>query len=659
MSNPSRNGNATASYRPDVDGLRAVAVLAVVLFHAFPTLLPGGFIGVDIFFVISGYLISKIIHSDLENSKFSIARFYSRRIRRIFPALIVVLIATILAGWMILLPNEFRKLGKHLIGCSGFISNLVLWKESGYFDVASESKPLLHLWSLAVEEQFYFLWPLLMALIWRLGWNFKIFSSVLIAASFAVNLVAVGTDPGAAYFLPFPRFWELLAGAMLAHLHHTDRLATPRLIHLASSLGIGMLGLGFFLIDSTSPFPGWWAILPTLGSFLLLWSGGTGWWNAKLLSSRPFVWVGLISYPLYLWHWPIFSFLRINAGDEPSIPLRIAAIALSFALAYLTYRFVEGPIRHNPSRKIIPSLLLGFALLAITGVALFFRVVPPRLNSPDLRKILEASLEWTFPGKLVPKEGAQGVHVLPTQRKGTTLFIGDSHIEHYTGRIGSTALQNPDRANSVQVVTRGGCPPIPGVHQDADPGCHDAVNRMFASAKQPEIEVVVIGACWNCYFEDILAGREPYGKFRIDSKGGQHSMSTEVGWNLALSNIQTQIESLKSTKTVFLLLDNPRGPELDPNTRIGGERLGSFQIRPALDSVPVDPVELRIRADLVAMASRAGVSTLDPRPILCSDSKCLASTQDGTPIYRDDHHLRAFFVENRATFIDSPLLLGR
>jgi peptidoglycan/LPS O-acetylase OafA/YrhL len=657
MSTIPPNGNVSSSYRPDVDGLRAIAVLAVVLFHAFPSALPGGFIGVDIFFVISGFLISKIIHSDLEKSSFSIAKFYSRRIRRIFPALLVVLVATTAMGWFIQFPNEFRQLGKHLAGCAAFLSNILLWDESGYFDVASETKPLLHLWSLAVEEQFYFVWPLLMALVWRLRWNFKMVTATLLAVSFAVNLYQVANDPGAAYFLPFSRFWELLAGAMLAHLVRANRIIPSRLVQPASSLGIAALVLGFVLIDSSSAFPGWWAILPILGAFLLLWAGEKGWWNTHLLSRRPVVWIGLISYPLYLWHWPIFSFLRIHAGETmPGVPVRIAAIALAFLLAYLTYRLVEGPIRHNPSRKVVPFLLTGLGVMAAAGVSMFFRAIPPRLNAPELTEIIQASSEWTFPGRLVPKQGFLGAYEMPPRGKPTTLFIGDSHLGQYFVRIGEFVATNPDRANDVLAITHGGCPPIPDVHNPDDPGCNAMVGKMYETADSPEIHAVVVGGCWNCFFEDVLVGKPTDKNLRIAQDGEKRILASEQGWKLTLAKLQERLARIKESKRVYLLLDNPRGPEFDPWSRVGTNRLGDFAILPPKDSAPVDPVELRIRADLQAMATRIGIETLDPRSMLCSETKCLASSPDGRSLYKDDNHVRGFFVQTQATFIDRAML---
>ena len=284
-------------YRPDIDGLRALAILTVIGFHAFPSWFKGGFIGVDIFFVISGYLISTIIFGSLRRDAFSFVEFYIRRIKRIFPALLLVLIATLAFGWFVLFADEYRQLGKHVAGGAGFISNFILWNESGYFDNAAETKPLLHLWSLGVEEQFYIVWPLLLWLAWKKRFNFLATAIVVAVISFALNIVEVRTDADAAFYSPQTRFWELMAGSVLAYTHidyrhlfanfndrldarwrsivHSRRTASggDALRNLISFLGIVLVAAGVMLIGKGFHFPGWWAILPTAGAALIISAG--------------------------------------------------------------------------------------------------------------------------------------------------------------------------------------------------------------------------------------------------------------------------------------------------------------------------------------------------------------------------------------------------
>src|SRR3954468_8850530 len=352
----------THAYRPDVDGLRAVAVLAVLAYHAFQGAMPGGFAGVDVFFVISGFLITGIILEDLKAGRFTVAGFYWRRIRRIFPALILVLAACLLLGWQVLLPDEFRALGKHVAAGAGFVSNIALWREAGYFDAAAELKPLLHLWSLGIEEQYYLLWPLALLLFFRRSLLWLILGVACV--SFALNVAIVGGHPRAAFFLPVTRFWELLAGALLAYLP----MAKPS--HLRSFLGAALVIAGFALLNGERAFPGWWALLPVGGTALLISAGPSAWVNRAILSRRAVVYVGLISYPLYLWHWPLLSYARIVHDGEAPWELRCALLGLSIVLAALTFELVEKPIRRGrlgamARRVAVPGLAASMCALAV------------------------------------------------------------------------------------------------------------------------------------------------------------------------------------------------------------------------------------------------------------------------------------------------------
>lgn len=366
-------------YRPDIDGLRAIAVSLVLVFHAFPEYLRGGFIGVDVFFVISGYLISGLIFSDLRKERFSFADFYRRRIRRIFPALLLVLATSLLLGWFLLLPDEYAELGKHVAGGAGFVSNFVLLGEAGYFDSAAELKPLLHLWSLGIEEQFYFIWPLLLYCAWsRRRWMPLGLILVLLVTSFALNIGWVHDRAATTYFLPFTRFWELMIGCALAYLgpltsaqewfSFAGEQTLARLRNSAAIAGLAMTVAAAVLIDKDRAFPGWWALLPTLGTFLLIAAGPTAWINRVVLSHPLMVSVGLISFPLYLWHWPLLSFPRIISIDPPSSALRATALGLSVLLAWLTYRCIERPIRfRNRQTRIVPVLGGCMAVLVAAG----------------------------------------------------------------------------------------------------------------------------------------------------------------------------------------------------------------------------------------------------------------------------------------------------
>jgi peptidoglycan/LPS O-acetylase OafA/YrhL len=370
-------------YRPDIDGLRAIAVLAVVGFHAFPYWVRGGYIGVDVFFVISGFLISSVIFKSLDQGDFSFTDFYARRIRRIFPALIVVLLACQAFGWFSLLADEYRQLGEHIATGAAFLSNFELWKETGYFDNSSDLKPLLHLWSLGIEEQFYLVWPLTLVVFrWR-RLSILALGLWITAISFAFSLYKIHTDPVQAFYSPVCRFWELTVGSVLSYVtwrgspskskgrigSSYDRtfLRGAGGPNVLSMLGTLLIGAGVLLLSKDTRFPGAWALLPTVGTLLIVSAGQRAWLNRALLSNRVIVAVGLISYPLYLWHWPLLSFIRIIYGGNPSPAIRIVAILVSLLLASLTYLLVERPIRFGKYKSIaVPVLCL---LLAGVGVA--------------------------------------------------------------------------------------------------------------------------------------------------------------------------------------------------------------------------------------------------------------------------------------------------
>ncbi len=357
-------------YRADIDGLRAVAVVSVVLFHAFAQWIPGGFIGVDIFFVISGFLISGHIFNDLKDGRFSFANFYAKRVVRIFPALIVVLLSTWCVAWYLLFNDELKQLGNHLSRAAVFLSNFLLWHESGYFDNAAETKILLHLWSLAIEEQFYILWPVTLFAVWRwprARWWLMLGISV---ASFATNAWWSLRDLTQDFYSPLTRFWELTLGALLAYRPYANGFQnlTTRQAHACSVFGFVVLAIALGLIDQSKAFPGYWALLPVLGAVLLLAAGPSGVLNQWVLSNPWMVGLGVISYPLYLWHWPVFSMVRVVQGEQASLIARLSMVGLSVCLAWMTYRWVEVPIRFQIKHAYKTWVLsLGMVCIGVLG----------------------------------------------------------------------------------------------------------------------------------------------------------------------------------------------------------------------------------------------------------------------------------------------------
>lgn len=353
-------------YRPDIDGLRAISILLVVGYHAQPWLLPGGFIGVDVFFVISGFLITRIILTQADAGEFSITDFYARRVRRIFPALILVLATVFLAGWLVLLPDQFVLLGENIAASVAFAANLLQIGQAGYFAPDAAENPLLHLWSLGVEEQFYIFWPpailLLAAVAARARWMVAI-----ALVSFALGVGAMFGHQTFAFYSPFTRAWELLAGGLLAHLvltRKSDSWGKP-ISNYLGVLGLAAILGPALLLDRTSTFPGFYAALPVLGAVLIL-AAPDAVVNRTLLSMRPMVWIGLISYPLYLWHWPLLVYLGILRNGVPNVLEIWAAVIIAVILSWVTFRFVEKPLRR--SDRAVRRLALGLALIGVIGI---------------------------------------------------------------------------------------------------------------------------------------------------------------------------------------------------------------------------------------------------------------------------------------------------
>src|ERR1700754_3221039 len=355
--------------RADIDGLRAVSILAVVWYHAFPGLVPGGFVGVDIFFVISGFLITRIIERELSLDSFSILAFYRRRIRRIFPALIVVLAATYVAGWIVLLPRDFELLGTSMAGGAGFFANLVQLGRQDYFAADASTNPLLHLWSLGIEEQFYILWPILLIVL--KGRRFDtIVIAALAAASMAANLWLVADHQAVAFYSPVTRAWELFAGALLARSRARDTACFRGISDdLKATAGLLLIVIAIALLDTSSRYPGWNALMPVVGAVLLLDAPGSM-LNRRFLSHRGMVFIGLVSYPLYLWHWPILSYLGILRAGVPTFLEIDLAVGASFALACGTYYFVEKPIRNR--RYAVAGLCTAMVSVAAVGLLTVF-----------------------------------------------------------------------------------------------------------------------------------------------------------------------------------------------------------------------------------------------------------------------------------------------
>jgi peptidoglycan/LPS O-acetylase OafA/YrhL len=366
----------STTYRKDIDGLRALAVLSTIAYHAFPNFVSGGFVGVDIFFVISGFLITKIILENLESNSFSFLEFYFRRIRRIFPALILVLVVCYAFGWYALYASEYKRLGEHIAAGAGFVQNFVLLNEIAYFEKSVDTKPLIHLWSLSIEEQFYLLWPAIIWILYKARINVVSALLCLALISFSINIYSVQSEPITTFYSPLSRFWELIVGALWAGISLTNSLKIRQpsqiVFNLLSCIGLTLLIIAIFGINSKDLFPGWWALLPTLGAVLLISANTEASVNKLFLSHHVMVWLGVISYPLYLWHWILLSFGQIISAGKLSDFHKIFLILIAIGLAYLTNRYWESLFRYK-GKKVVVLLIFLMGLIGYQGWSAYVR----------------------------------------------------------------------------------------------------------------------------------------------------------------------------------------------------------------------------------------------------------------------------------------------
>jgi peptidoglycan/LPS O-acetylase OafA/YrhL len=657
MMKPFLSPKATDNYRPDIDGLRAFAVLSVVLYHAFPKEVRGGFVGVDIFFVISGFLISSILFNEMTEDRHSFTTFYGRRIRRIFPALAVCLAAVLAYGFVSLTPSELAQLGKHVFFGAGFLSNIVLWSESGYFDSAASLKPLLHLWSLGIEEQFYIFWPVLLWMAFRMKAKMGRLLALLFLVSFAINVALSITNISDDFYLPVSRFWELLAGAGLAWRRQI--VLAPNVRSWISFAGLAALLTSVALFTAEMRFPGWLALLPVAGAAAVILAGPEAMVNRIVFSNRAVVFVGLISYPLYLWHWPLISYAYvIRLGKVPTPLMATALVAASFLLAWATYRFIEYPARFGAHRQRSTQIVAAcVAALGAAGLAVWTNNgLPerfPALPGIDMRKIGDAKLDADFkPTKgmeVLDHDGTLVAHLGHGERK--VALSGDSVLFHYGPRVQQLADEGQLEANTY-FVTGPRCAPVPGVIQrDKFARCANLPGLLVDLVQREKVQSVVLGAAWVSYSdEDML----------IERGGGLLPLSTMEGTDAFYSNLEDYVRLLQGQGAkVYLVLGVPIHDRFNPGKMVTRSLTG-FRIAPdvetAIPTAELQAVHATADAKLHTVGEHTGATLLDPVPDICgSGDGCLPFFGAGEPKFSDNVHLRPVFVREHLRFLDRLL----
>jgi peptidoglycan/LPS O-acetylase OafA/YrhL len=674
--------NPHLAYRPDIDGLRALAIVAVVIFHAFPHYLPGGFVGVDIFFVISGYLITSIILKAQSGDGFSLLDFYSRRIKRIFPTLIVVLGFCLAAGWFVLLADEYKALGKHVAAGAGYISNFILKGESGYFDTAADLKPLLHLWSLGIEEQFYLVWPLL--LIFGLRGNLNPLAIIVftLAISFMLNIAYIGRLPTQVFYLPISRAWELLIGAILAYInlykrHDFDRIASKILLrnphqvgnHLANTVawtGVALIVLTMVGLDRSKAFPGWWALFPTIGAVFLIMAGEKAWLNRCILSSKIAVYLGLISYPIYLWHWPLLTFARIIENDTPSAFIRLSVIFLSVLLAWATYWLIEKRLRYRQHWVVATGLFIILATIGGLGYQVYRqagyleRYPQAELVARNVGAQAWDSQGWNHQAACTEKFGdefQQYCEINDINKFPTVLLIGDSNANHFYPGLAQAYARTKDNLLN---LGQGACPPFFGTNVTSDVGdlhCEKSIDIALEYALESKtVKTVVLS---------MLPYTTPR-KGQIYSISYPHNSVITAPLEILEDAMRLTLRRLTAAgKQVVFIISIPQ-LDFDPATCVSDR---PWRITPAQLKNPC--ATPRKEADKLSGAYRSMVKRVlqdfpqvrlwDSTRELCDGEYCWAM-KDGVLLYRDSAHLNeagSFFMGERLPLQDLRKTLDR
>lgn len=602
-------------YRPDIDGLRAIAVLSVLFHHLSATLLPGGFIGVDVFFVISGYLITSQVYKEVCDGTFSIRQFYKRRINRIAPALVTVIITTFIVGAILLSPSDLIKFGKSAIYAILGLSNVFFWREYGsYFAGNAGEAPLLHTWSLGVEEQFYVVWPLLILALAKLSRRYMVSALVVLTiCAVIVSEAGVNMVASSSYYLLPTRFFELMMGGLLALLVARNQSVSRIFSTLSFIAGLSLIGGSLFLLDKSSPFPGVNAIWPCLGAALIIWSGANPQPISRILTNRHMVFVGLISYSLYLWHWPIIAFLNYsNIHISPIVGLWV--VLSSITLAYLSWRFIETPMRRTGvslsfqrvfiQRFVIPAVALlsiGLAMEYTDGLSKRF---DPRVA--EFEKAIEAKPNVLRSGCHVPT----AMYSTPPNNKCRLgmekaeldgILVGDSFANHFSGMVD---LMAKEEGITFMDYTMDGCPPILGYDTGKGPA--------YAERCIKRNETIYAMMANNRYTRVILAGSWPR-----DKKAGEQ--------------LTTSIETILKTGAKLTVILANEG--IDRATSCPTRRLmhsAAEHCERPRNGPPVYFKEIESRFP--------SVHFLDPNRVICRGNLC-DPVLDDTPLYRDDAHL--------------------
>lgn len=635
-------------YRKEIDGLRALAVLPVVLYHAGAKSISGGFLGVDVFFVISGYLITSIIVNDLNQKKFSIATFYEKRARRILPALTLIMTVVIIMGAIFLSPKDLKDLSQSLFATIFFVSNIYFYMSSGYFSVGSDELPLLHTWSLAVEEQYYIIFPLLLMFLWKKGLSTKaiIYTvSAIAVLSFVASYFIVTLDTSANFYLLSSRAWELLAGALLALNYKYFDNSRQKIKEVISTIGLVLLLLCYAFFSNKLPHPSWPTLFPVLATFCILaYSRNT--FVGRLLSTNILVYFGAISYSLYLWHQPVFAFVRIKGIEEFSLLLSLSLVLLTIALSHFTLKYIETPFRNRQfldSRSIYKLSISCIVIFGVLGLAGHF--------TEGVKARFDESIDFDSIS-ISPKRyqcHTSGIDYLTPQQacnffdeKPSVAVLGDSHGVELSYMLGHYLKKHK---RSLLQLTFSGCPPA--INFDTTtPGCKKWLRESIEHINNiSEIDTVVLIFRHTAYLsgDNIEANNQEL----FDIGPSDHLVNRDKS---SVSNVKNRYYSSFESIVVDLLNHQKKIviispiPELKKNIKKIITPLTIFNAPVSGASFETDLIFQKNRNAYInewlnTFAKKHKMVTyLDSNKPFCNESKCL-SIIDGKSMYFDDDHL--------------------
>jgi peptidoglycan/LPS O-acetylase OafA/YrhL len=611
--------------------------LTVLIFHYFPEVLPTGFVGVDIFFVLSGFLITGLIDRELLAERFSFSGFYAKRAKRIFPSLIACLFLMWVVGILCLFPFEFKELGRQIRSGAGFFSNFLFLKEAGYFDTLSDLKPFLNLWSLSLEEQFYLFWPFLFWFLAKRRVDAKIPVLVLTVLSFALNIFWIKTNPPWAFYFPLARFWEFGFGALLAL--GADKIFPSSLkpgSWMTSVIGLALIGfasLGFF---KASEFPGFWALLPVTGASLLILRKPAGLNRVQLwVGHAPLIFFGQISYSLYLWHWPLLVVLRFFSMKPAgvSVQSRLVFLIGSVFVSWAQTKFFEEKIRYANFQKKTVAVVSGVSLsaLLLVGCLAVYGWPSVRLQGSPWKDVSEAAQDFSYP-EFEFKDNRLTTVDFPGRVPEKVIFWGDSHMEQfYPHFIDFYDHAVPRPYYTAILATSDGCPPVPHMESLNPTGvpCEKIFAATLKMAQDPRVKKVVMTAHWRQYIDQ-------YRQFNAQM--------------MELNQVMQQLKLMG--KQIYIILSTPYDESFDPRYNLPSRLTGKFETtQEVVDLKTFRKADKVMRDKLIEIAKASGAELIDPVPFQCPNDIC--QIRDGDrPVYKDSNHWRPFYARKMAGFLD-------